>query len=318
MQANPQQAPGQGPPAQGGQAVPPPQTSEQSLSGILNSVRGVKREMNGQTEQLIQMSHLISSQSISTFVKEFSGKPAQFRDWVRQVEKYVQLNQLPTEKAKFVAYQTATGVVSDFIGRFLEEERFEDRSWATLKAQLRLRFGEIQDEQHALVLLQKLRQKQKETCAVYGERIFILAKDAFPDDMELPPVQRQLVSIFTDGVCDKNVKMKVLRKSPPTLQEAITIANDEEVLRKRFELRTGNVAREDNTHEENGGHEPMEIGHARPLRCFKCNKRGHRASQCKSFRQIQEVRRNVTCYFCGMTGHIQRNCRRFLSQNQGN
>ena len=42
MQANPQQAPGQGPPVQGGQAVPPPQTSEQSLSGILNSVRGVK------------------------------------------------------------------------------------------------------------------------------------------------------------------------------------------------------------------------------------------------------------------------------------
>ena len=62
------------------------------------------------------MSHLILSQSISTFVKEFSGKPPQFRDWVRQVEKYVQLNQLPTEKAKFVAYQTATGVVSDFIG----------------------------------------------------------------------------------------------------------------------------------------------------------------------------------------------------------
>ena len=67
------------------------------------------------------MSHLILSQSISTFVKEFSGKPPQFRDWVRQVEKYVQLNQLPTEKAKFVAYQTATGVVSDFIGRFLEK-----------------------------------------------------------------------------------------------------------------------------------------------------------------------------------------------------
>ena len=58
--------------------------------------------------------------------------------------------------------------------------------------------------------------------------------------------------------------MKVLRKFPPTLQEAITIANDEEVLRKRFELRTGNESRNDNSHEDNNGHEPMEVDRARP------------------------------------------------------
>ena len=52
---------------------------------------------------------------------------------------------------KMIAYQSSRGVVSVFNDRFLKGEgSFSDNTWETLKVQLRLRFGELQDEVQAL------------------------------------------------------------------------------------------------------------------------------------------------------------------------
>ena len=71
----------------------------------------------------------------------------------------------------------------------------------------------------------------------------------------------QLVGNFINGLVSDQIKMKLLRVNPPTLDEAVNSAIYEVNLRKRFNLRT--TGRE---HFEQSDHEPMDIGHIRPRR----------------------------------------------------
>ena len=87
------------------------------------------------------------------------------------------------------------------------------------------------------MLLTKVHQKSGETVQVYDERLFALSEDAF-DNHQGPAVQRQLIDIFVDGLLEEQLKLKVLRENPNTLEAAITAATNEQNLRKRFNLRT--------------------------------------------------------------------------------
>ena len=64
--------------------------------------------------------------------------------------------------------------------------------------------------------------------------------------------------------------MKVMREIPATLHAVITAATDEQNLRKRFDLRSGNNSFRDNSYGgfTQHGNEPMEVDHFRPrIRC---------------------------------------------------
>ena len=98
-----------------------------------------------------------------------------------------------------IAYQRSTRVVSDFMGRHMQGGREE--TWEELKKQLRARFGEISDSHYAFTL-QKCKQRRDETVALFAERLYGLAEESFPDEVETEPVQRQLVGFFVDGMID--------------------------------------------------------------------------------------------------------------------
>ena len=61
-------------------------SSEQSLGGILTSVRGVKREMTAKSEELRQLSSILNGQQLTLSIKEFNGKASKFREWIKCIE----------------------------------------------------------------------------------------------------------------------------------------------------------------------------------------------------------------------------------------
>ena len=89
-------------------------------------------------QRLDAMTNLLNAQSIAQIVQPFSGEPRNFRGWMKEVEKFGLLSQSGDQERINVAYQTAKGVVSDFIARYLETKR-RNRvapTWADLKYQL--------------------------------------------------------------------------------------------------------------------------------------------------------------------------------------
>ena len=124
------------------------------------------------------------------------------------------------------------------------------------------------------MLLRKVKQAPHENMQLFAERLLTLAEEAFAGQPGgLPVVETQLTGLFIDGLAHDFLKMKVMRDNPNTLGAAVASAIGEQNLRKRFELRTSRITRQD---------EPMEIGHNRSeRRCYKCNKRGHLANNCK-------------------------------------
>ena len=97
----------------------------------------------------------------------------------------------------------------------------QQATWDQLKAELNVRFTEVTDAQHAIMLLREVQQKPGETAQVYAKRLLTLAKDAYPAQQGAA-VQRQQIDIFVDGLQEDQLKLKVLRANPQTLDAAIT------------------------------------------------------------------------------------------------
>jgi hypothetical protein len=143
---------------------------------------------------------------------------------------------LPADEACAIAYQTAEGPPSDFIGRYIEGHN--PTQWAALKPELQAHFAEVTDPQHALYVLRKTTQG-KDSAQVFGERVVELAEDAWPgQDLTAPLIQAQLVDIFVDGLVEKTIAKKVMRAATATLVEATQAS-----LRSHYHRRLGRRAR---------------------------------------------------------------------------
>ena len=64
--------------------------------------------------------------------------------------------------------------MSGFIQRYMQANAAH--TWTQMKAQLAVRFSDVTDNQMALSLLRKVRQKAGENIQIYAERILSLAK----------------------------------------------------------------------------------------------------------------------------------------------
>ena len=253
----------------------------------------------------------VTAQGLAQRIKNFDGSdPKKYREWVKEIEKYGKLNAIAPGTFTNVAFMTSSGPVSDFLTRYQETNPLA--TWHATKAELGAHFGDINDPAHALSLLRRIRQREGENVQVFCERLLNLADDAYAGcDNTQPVIQKQLVSVFTDGLTQTNIKYKLMRENPETLHRAVEIALAEQNLRKRFQLRTG-------LSNEYGNEEtPMEVDHYRIRRvkdskvCYKCNRKGHLARECRA--QVNVVnannRQNVVCWNCGGKGHFKRECK---------
>lgn len=287
----------------------------------------------GMGSQIQGLSSTVGAQGVAKVIPSFDGDSKYFKAWIKEIEKYTQLVGLDNQGKIMIAYQSSKGPVSDYLKRYLEQNPNAD--WKGVKADLTSRFADVVDPQHALLLLRRVRQRPNESVQVYAERLMTVGEDAFEGQAN-DVVARQLIGYFIDGLNQDNLKMKLMRDNPTTMQQAITISTQEQNLRKRFNLRTGRDMRmdvNDGVPQREMGHQPMEIDHFRyqGIRCSYCNKRGHHVQDCrnKTRKQVnaasiiqgnsrprREVRSRmeVTCYCCRNKGHYARECPRNVGQ----
>jgi hypothetical protein len=263
-------------------------------------------------KQLSGLSVSIGTQSISSTIKPYNGDPKGFVEWIRAVEKFGTLTSASGLTLGHIAYQTAQGPVSDFLARYIETN--PDALWPQIKIELRARFAEVTDLQYALTLLRNMRQTKSESVQVFAERILRVSDEAGFADHNT--VEGQLIGYFTDGLLSDQLKMKILRDKPNTLQEAVRIAMNEQNLYKTFNLRykSESVRRE----------EPMEIGRGfrnfRPRKMFGRRNINMLDSDIVDSRPNKHMTRSwsypIICYHCGLGGHIKRICPQLMSGMQ--
>ena len=237
-------------------------------------IGGLFRQLSG---ELVGLSTTLKHHGVSHLVDNFSGNPNEFESWIKSVEKYSFLEEIPTSSIKHVAYQSSKGPVSDFLSRYLPEH--PNSTWEEVKKELATRYDIISDPQHALVVLQRTKQGPNEAVQNYAERLLTLAQKAYSaTELVLAPIQRQLVSCFVNGLTEEYLQLKLLRKNPESLQAATVEAMAEQNIRARLALRAYHGNPPQSTHE------PMEVDHFRSQhKCRHCNRSTHRTSDCRPF-----------------------------------
>ena len=206
--------------------------------------------------ELSNVSQAFTTQGISSVVARFDGNPKNFREWIKSIEKYAILVNVPDARKMLIAYQSSGGAVSGFIQRYMQAN--PNNTWAQMKTQLSVSFSDITDSQMAMSLLRQVKQKTGETIQNYAERILSLAEEAY-DNQGGNAVERQLIDIFVDGLVNDQLKMKILRDQPNTLQGAVGIATNAQNLRERVQMSHHNYS-------SNNTHTPMEVDHSRGQR----------------------------------------------------
>ena len=278
------------------------------------------------TIQLASLTSAVHSQGVANIVPTFSGKPSEFKNWIKAIQRYEILTRVDDEKLKGITLQTAQGPVADFIARWMSDH--QDQNWAQLRAELQSRFGELTDRTLALSMLRRVKQDRNESVQIFAERLLSIAEDAFQGQgpADLNAIERQLVGFFIDGLAFDYLKMKVMRENPDRLQVAVHIAMSEQNLKRRFNLRTGRDER---------NVEPMEVAHTGPKRCQLCHRLGHEARACRNTRRERAEavslvrnsscnpnrqlarrgssarRRPLICWHCFAPGHLRSNCEEY-------
>ena len=140
------------------------------------------------------LGHGNSEGKIPFNIKQFNGEPKEFESWIKQIEKHAFLFDCSDRKKQLVAYQTCTGLVSDYIKRYLESDG--DKTWANLKENLHSRFSPVLDRPKAFEQLVSKKQKRDEDVQFFAERLLSLAEKAYPDrtDSLNPIIESQLLS----------------------------------------------------------------------------------------------------------------------------
>ena len=187
----------------------------------------------------------MAARDISNSVSVFEGEPSKFKAWIKETEKSALFSGAQDESKKLIAFRASKGPTSDFTDRFLRER--PQATWGEMKQELTVRFSEIVEQQHALTLLRKIKQKPRESIQLFAVRLLTLSEDAFDRDgagVLGQGAEQQLVAYFIDGLWDYHLKAKILREKPATFRAAVTCAANEQNVQDRIKLRLGKAARE--------------------------------------------------------------------------
>ena len=183
-------------------------------------------------------------QGCSTQIRSFSGEGSEkFLAWSKDMEKV--LTQLGNDdtRARSLTLQTLTGTAADFATREIRNNPFI--TWDALKTKLDNRYNDSADVAFARQKLRRMTQSKVESVQNYFERLMIHARHAYGDtELHDRFVQQQLVEIFLDGLVDDTMVRRLIRSKPQTLDRALELATSEQLARKAFDLRRGNLREE--------------------------------------------------------------------------
>ena len=174
----------------------------------------------------------------------FNGDAENFRQYVKDVERYSHLARLNDSDIPRIVHMTCTGLVADFVSRYFDDCQSENEpiSRKMLKTMMAKQFGQVIDSQHVMSMLRTVRQGQDETVQMYFEKFIQIAKDAYPSveghEEVQALIQKQLLDMFCDGLCHDFLRLKILKGDPKSLREAYEIALSEQNLHKRFNIRS--------------------------------------------------------------------------------
>ena len=306
--------------------------------------------MNSVHNTLSKLKNAMETQGAVSSITPFEGTPSKYNEWIKSIEKYAILASIDPENVKLIAYQTSKGAVSDYIKRRLTSQAHANETWERLKTNLATRFAEITDPQYAYTMLRNVRQKHGESVQMFAERLINLVSEAFVgQEINNDLVDSQCVGFFTDGLIKDNLKWRLFKANPVTLQDAIDVALSEENLRRRFDLRMGHTThshddrpsymsrgsshREPRTYRRPGPmevddrspphryEEPMDINHARPMRsCRQCGVAHNRTEACRpqTINAIgqRESRSAPRCFHCNSEHHFMNRCPRLNRADQ--
>ena len=149
----------------------------------------------------------------------FKGKSSEFQTWVEALKKKSKIYKLSQTDIINLAYDYSDGVVSKYIGLYLEYH--PECSWEELLQQRNNQYGNCTSATNAARALIKVRQKEGETLPELTSRILGLAKIAYKDAVqrEGEVIQMHLAEFFTDAIENPFVREDTARACATTLSE---------------------------------------------------------------------------------------------------
>ena len=180
-------------------------------------------------------------------------------------------------------------------------------------------------------------QQEGEKVADFSVHVEFLAKRS---KLASDAIEKQVLRKFWDGLLPE-IKKLVVSQDPQHIKEAVIIAKKVEVVLEaeknlsqiqtviksplmdrpsRSSIRNNNFERRKSRSNSEGGsnefrsnrRSPTPKYPGRPIICFRCNKTGHMAYNCRGYNSMRDTRK---CYRCGRIGHLEYNCRAQLSKN---
>ena len=220
----------------------PDEVLKQQADAVCASADHLDAIAKGNKDMLLRLGGIeghVSFQNVGTIVPTFTGKCSEFRKWMQCIKKYVDLIGLTGDsagaKSMWVAYHTAQGAVAECIQR--QRDSNSGFTWNMLRKEHRLRYSDLVDRDQALDKLTKLKQRKTDTPAHFAEYLHEIATEAYDNITDISTnevIQRQLVTIFVDGLQSSDIARWVMRSKPDTLARATELATDEFRLHEKF------------------------------------------------------------------------------------
>ena len=270
------------------------------------------------------------TQAIKLIPRPFEGNPKQLREFIEGAEAAIAVTH-PGKRELLLKFITAK-IQGDAKDKLLA--RVERNTWAQIKGILEENYLVKRTLEYYTGTLFNSRQGPTETVAQWGARLDAVAMDLRREVRQrlrtleekehghyveggLKLIGEFLKGIFVAGLKDERVKVIVKTKGEEdSLAQMVETAIQEECELKsqKFKANLGSTTpwyqRGVKQEQQNYQLPPIkrEVNVTSTMKCYRCEKLGHLARECRSF---------VKCRKCGRKGHLESKCREQGNWQQG-
>ena len=302
---------------------------EQLLAGIQNLNL---EEDSDEEEDPVMAAEREARKSLSSLPK-WDGRSVPWRNFEDAVSNWRALNgiqAMPAEWQKRSLYFSLTSSAADRArpwrpgsALFNQAATFDD--YMTM---LRGVFQPAEESEMSRVEFRARSQQKHEDISSYLSSKFALYENAFADDERSFSV---LLNASIEGTYSNVIKRMIQRANPVDAESLRTaairaVANERSAYRGGYSESTSLDGLETSSMlisvTETSGVEPMEVDKVGAITCYRCDKPGHRKSECrvpahkiskkkkdKGQGGSKKDKKNLKCYKCDKTGHFARECR---------